>query len=158
RHLRGDRTAAEQAAEMAWLSGAGESAVLLDAGLRALVAAEHDRRPDRDEVVRVWRRVAAADAHDSPASIALQLAIEGRFGLPTEFDPTQARTLPAPHRAGARDWFVAAAGAAIDDARVRLLRVAVTLGAEPDFTREPWASLAEAPRRLLQTEARDDGR
>ncbi|HEX6813838.1 MAG TPA: serine/threonine-protein kinase [Planctomycetota bacterium] len=67
-----DAAAAEQRAEMAWLHGAGELAVLLDAGLQTLCTnGEEARKLDARQILRLQKRL-ATDPADTPASVALQ--------------------------------------------------------------------------------------
>lgn len=161
RHLRGDRAGALQAAELAWLSGAGELAVLLDAALAAgLAAVENGREAPPpladDDADRLRRRVAAADPDDCPAStlLALWLAAPHDGGQPPA--PAPARRMPAPDRADAAAWFVTAAGAGGERARGPLLRVAAALGAAPDFAAAPWRDLPSDVRQAIEREVRRD--
>ncbi|MFK7741869.1 MAG: serine/threonine-protein kinase [Planctomycetota bacterium] len=165
-HLRGNYADGTRAAETAWLTGAGERAVLFDA-----MFAYGDpgvRRPNGDEPERdprarrraAWRRLAAADRADCPASTLLMLALAARTPQPDVlFEPRQAllpATLPQQHHTSAASWFVRE-GAASDDshARTRLLRIAAALGATPDFAAEPWRQVPESERAAIRKEAVD---
>ena len=81
-----DAAAAEQRAEMAWLHGAGELAVLLDAGLQTLRGrGEQSRALDKKQVARLQKRI-TSDPADTPASVALQALLHLAAGDPAEAD------------------------------------------------------------------------
>jgi hypothetical protein len=143
-HARGDMAERVRAAEMAWLSGAGELAVLLDAALAMPTATAAER-------ASLWRRVAAADRDDSPASTLLLLALETEGIADVASTPREADDFPLPHRDAAARWFVAQAAAQPGRA-FWSLRVAVALDAEPSFELAPWSHCTEAQRRTLQRE------
>ena len=147
RHLRGDATSAAQAAEMAWLTGAGDLAILLDAAL-ALPKA------DRVQRHQLWQRLAKCDRSDCPASTLLLLHLETAGIAGVRFEPQMAQALPVPHRAAAADWFVQQASAAKDHQRTSLLRIAAALAAVPDFEQAPWSSIPEAMRNQVAEEAK----
>ena len=77
----GSLMTAEQRAEMAWLYGAGELAVLLDAGLQLLGS---DFVPHRalvpEQTTRLLRRVGGSDANDAPASTVLRALLQFAAG------------------------------------------------------------------------------
>lgn len=132
RHLRGDPQGAAHTAEMAWLTGAGELAVLLDAAL-ALPSADSAARQ------QLWRRIAKADRDDCPASTLLLLHLQTRGTGNATFEPKMAHTFPEVHREAAATWFVEQADAATDQQRFLLLRIGVALSATPNFAIEPWS-------------------
>lgn len=103
-HLRGDVAAASRAAETAWLSGAGELAVLLDGYLRiAPLPGTSAWRPlAGKELERLRRRVAGGDANDAPAAAVLLALLDSLHGLP--LDPQPLQRLPAALRAEAAAW------------------------------------------------------
>ncbi|MBL8751820.1 MAG: serine/threonine protein kinase [Planctomycetes bacterium] len=109
-HLRGDRAAGARAAETAWLSGAGEFAVLLDAWLQVAPLPDTSawRRLAPRELERVRRRVAGGDAKQAPAGVVLLALLDGLHGLPV--DTESLTSLPASLRAEAGAWCLAAAG------------------------------------------------
>ncbi|MCU0867556.1 MAG: serine/threonine protein kinase [Planctomycetes bacterium] len=90
RHLRGDAQGGTQAAENAWLAGAGELAVLLDAALQLL---RHEANGTSLRVLpeplllRLERRLGAADPKDAPASALLR----GSLRAPSLLAPAAAR-------------------------------------------------------------------
>ena len=147
RHCQNDLAGAEQAAEMAWLCGAGETAVLIDAALAM-------RTADAQQRQRLWRRLAKSDREDCPASTLLLLWLEAAGIAGVDFEPNVAQNFPLPHRASASEWFVAAAANAASEQRVRCLRIAVALGATPDAQQEPWRSLPAARQSQLRAEAK----
>lgn len=146
---RGNATERMRAAEMAWLSGAGELAVLLDSALSMPELTTTTR-------TRLWHRVAAADRQDCPASTLLLLALASRGIYGITFEPEQAASFPAPHRSAAARWFVAQAGAQPRRAFPNL-QIAVALGAAPDFATPPWSQCSEVERQTLHQE-HDRGR
>ena len=76
-----EATLAKQHAEMAWLNGAGELAVLLDAGLQVL--RRDGVAPDTlapQQTMRVLRRVGSSDATDAPAGTALRALVQFASG------------------------------------------------------------------------------
>lgn len=147
RHLHNDAVAATQAAEMAWLTGAGELAILLDAALAM-------RSADATERQRLWHRMAKSDRGDCPASTLLMLYLESHGVAGIEFEPEMARDFPVTHRAAVSAWFVQQATATKGATRMRLLRIAVALAAMPDFQQAPWSLLPTAAQTQLQAEAR----
>jgi len=153
RHLRGAREAAERAAEMAWLSGAGEVAVLLDAAL----ALQHAPR-DAFAMRRLWNRVAKADGADCPASTLLLLRLEARGVEDIRFDPAPARALPEALRPSAIEWLLRGADELPAHEHDAVLRLAVALGAQPDFTVSPWRELGSYRQQRVQREQREAGR
>ena len=122
RHLRKDRAGAEQAAEMAWLTGAGELAVLLDAALAMPTA-------DASQRAALWRRIAKADREDCPASTLLLLQLQTRGTGNATFEPSVAHAFPTTHRPNAASWFLAQANLATERQRLMLLRISVALAA-----------------------------
>lgn len=147
RHLRRDRPGAAQAAEMAWLTGAGDLALLLDAALSL---------PDLDRRQRqaLWRRLSKCDRLDCPASTLLLLHLETTGVAGVEFEPAMAHSLPLPHRAAAGAWFVAEATRSSAERKTSLLCIAAALAVEPDFSTEPWSSVPAASRPRIEREAR----
>jgi len=100
-----------QCAEMAWLHGAGELAVLLDAGLQVLRGLGFPQRHTAPEqLIRLLRRVGAADAGDAPASTALCALLQVAAGDPSAAEQTLAKLpsgTPCPLRPF-EDWLAAA--------------------------------------------------
>jgi hypothetical protein len=139
RHLRGDAAGATEAAELAWLNGAGELAVLLDAWL--CIAAPDGaggalRALPADAAARLRARVAAGDRDDAPALVPMLALLDAVHGAP--IDCASLRTCAPPLRDAAARWFVAAAAAARAPAPALLL-AAVALGAVPDHAAPPWS-------------------
>ncbi|MBL8747737.1 MAG: serine/threonine protein kinase [Planctomycetes bacterium] len=107
-HCRGDRAARMHAAEMAWLQGAGEIAVLLDAWLEITDAATGALR-DPQAAPRLRARVAAGAGKDSPANGLLVMLMDALHG--EAVDATWLPPLTMPDRGDALGWFVDAAAA-----------------------------------------------
>lgn len=154
RQRRGDGVGREHAAEQAWLCGAGELAVLLDAGCAVLPRGEVAalvRIPDANLLRRLRRRVLAAIGDDAPAAVLLATAM---VAIADETpDLAALRRLPRPLVATARSWLLATA--AVDaGARDALLLAATALGAVPDYTQAPWAAVPLHRRRVLDDEVR----
>lgn len=147
RHLRHDSTGAAHAAESAWLTGAGDMAILLDAAL-AMKTADHAQRQ------QLWRRLSKSDRSDCPASTLLLLHLETAGIEGVRFEPQMAHSLPAPHRATAANWFVQQASAAEGSRQTRLLWIAAALAAVPDFNNEPWQSIPVGMRNQIAEEAK----
>jgi len=147
RHLRGDRPGARQAAEMAWLHGAGELAVLLEAAMAMPTLSPAERQP-------MWRRIARSDQADCPASTLLLLRLEAKGVAGVEFDPQVARTFPAVFQPAASDWFVAQAALEDEAEQYGLLRIAAQLGREPDFDQAPWSEMSKRQRQRIEQEYR----
>ena len=143
RHLRKDRAGAEQAAEMAWLTGAGELAVLLDAALAMPTA-------DASQRAALWRRIAKADREDCPASTLLLLQLQTRGTGNATFEPSVAHAFPTTHRPNAASWFLAQANLATERQRLMLLRISVALGATPNFNEAPWDRVPRDQRPRLE--------
>ncbi|MCB9879607.1 MAG: serine/threonine protein kinase [Planctomycetes bacterium] len=148
RHLHGDAAGARQAAEMAWLCGGGEAAVLLHAALARKTATD---APARGEL---WRLLARSDARVHPASTLLMLRLEADRVAGVEFDARVAASFPAALAPQAAQWFVGEAAEAEGSARLRLLQLAVALGARPDYTTPPWRELGPRHREALNQEGR----
>lgn len=144
---RGDADGAREAAKLAWLGGAGELAVLLEAA-----AATNGTPPPADADRRHsgqarQRRLVAADRDDHPASHLLAALL-----TPGEPELGPLRTFPALVRGHAVRWCLARA-TADTAARDRLLLLATALGAVPDFVSPPWCDAAAATRSRLEQEA-----
>jgi hypothetical protein len=154
RQRRGDGVGREQAAEQAWLCGAGELAVLLDAGSAVLPRGEVValvRIPDANLLRRLRRRVLAAIGDDAPAAVLLATAM---VAIADETQDLAAlRRVPRPLVATARSWLLATA-AADAGARDALLLAATALGEVPDYTQAPWAAVPPHRRRVLDDEVR----
>ncbi|MFN7588509.1 MAG: protein kinase domain-containing protein [Planctomycetota bacterium] len=154
RQRRGDGVGREQAAEQAWLCGAGELAVLLDAGSAVLPRGEVValvRSPDANLLRRLRRRVLAAIGDDAPAAVLLATA---RVAIADETQDLAAlRRVPRPLVGTARSWLLATA-AADAGARDALLLAATALGEVPDYTQAPWAAVPPHRRRALDDEVR----
>jgi hypothetical protein len=128
-HLRGNGPDGNRAAEMAWLSGAGEFAVLLDAYLQVapLPGTTRWRLLAPRDLERLRRRTAGGDVAEAPAGAVLLALLDVLHGLPLDPDPL--RPLPASLRAHAGVWCLGTADA--DPAhRDALRRLAAALGAE----------------------------
>ena len=153
RHLRNDPAEGARAAEMAWLSGAGEAAVLLDAFLHvAPLPGETTWRPLAGRPLeRLRARVAGGDAADAPAGVMMLALLDAMHGLDPDLRPL--RTLPERLRATARPWCVATAGASAKH-HLPLLLLAASLGAVPDYSVSPWRETAPALRQRLDEEAK----
>jgi len=151
RHLQGDRTGGTQAAEMAWLSGAGELVVLIDAWLQIapIPSAPELRRLPSHDLERLRKRLAGGDATDAPAGVLLLTLVDALHGLPIETAPL--RTVPAVLRTQGAAWFVATAEQHPTDADA-LLVIATALGALPDYSREPWLRATPAARTAIGVE------
>ncbi|MFT4511894.1 MAG: hypothetical protein ACI89X_000882 [Planctomycetota bacterium] len=147
RHLRRDTNGASQAAEMAWLTGAGDMAILLDAAL-AMKTADYAQRQ------QLWRRLSKSDRADCPASTLLLLHLETLGITGVTFEPHMAHSLPMPHRATAASWFVQQARDAENSRKTQLLRIAAALAAVPDFEKEPWLSIPTGMRKFVAEEAK----
>lgn len=147
RHLKNDATGATQAAEMAWLHGAGELAVLLEAAL-AMPAADHT------QIGLLWQRVARSDKTDSPASTLLLMRLEARGAANVKFQPEVAHTFPLVHQPAAARWFVNEAKGADAYQIYRLLCTAAALRAEPKFDTAPWRRVPPPQQPLLEKEYR----
>lgn len=120
----GDRARGQ--AEVAWLHGAGEAAVVWFVGARLAAAAP----PDNEEAARLGALLAGSDPKDAPVVPALrQMLGSGR---------TYAFDSPA-----AVEARLVAEGVDLGsfEAMARLLKV----GAEPDGSREPWSRLSRPP-------------
>jgi hypothetical protein len=152
RHLRHEPAEGARAAEMAWLSGAGEAAVLLDAFLHVapLPGETTWRRLAGRPLERLRARVAGGDAADAPAGVVMLALLDVMHGLDPDLRPL--RALPGPLRATARPWFVATAGTSTPPEPLLLL--AAGLGAVPDYVVSPWREAAPALRQRLDEEAR----
>ncbi|MEZ6038682.1 MAG: hypothetical protein R3F29_14465, partial [Planctomycetota bacterium] len=148
RHLAHDAAGAKQAAEMAWLCGGGETAVLLHAALA------RDAATDGPSRGRLWRHLARSDARLHPAGTLLMLRLEADGVPDVRFEARIAAGFPAPHTAPAAQWFVTEAAHAVGSTRARLLQLAVALGAQPDFAMPPWNELTEGQRDALRKESR----
>ncbi|MCC7062009.1 MAG: protein kinase [Planctomycetes bacterium] len=160
RHLRGDAAGRTQAAEMAWLQGAGELAVLMEAGLAVLQPrSDGPTRPRTasQEVATSRRRTSAALAGESPASHLFGLLCDAMQQPAASLDLGAARSFPVAQYPHAPNWFVAAARQSPDrqdsQRREALLLVAVALGARPDYTISPWRDLPNEARATLDAEA-----
>jgi hypothetical protein len=155
RHLRGDAAGRTQAAEMAWLQGAGELAVLMEAGLAVLQPRSDGRTSTRtanQEIATSRRRTSAALASESPASHLFGLLCDAMQQPAQTLDLAAARSFPVAQYPHASNWFVAAARQ--DSARRGpLLRLAVALGARPDYTTSPWQDVPTEARTALDAEA-----
>ncbi len=154
RHARGQTQDATHAAEQAWLLGAGELAVLLDASLMLLPGTVHGvglRTLPIATMVSMQRRVQAGDGQDAPAGCLVHaLGTAGSGGLA---DLSSVRTFPAPVRQSASRWFVAAA-IANPPHNLQLLMVAASLGATPEYSLLPWSLTSPDTRSMLDAEAR----
>ena len=154
RQLRGDAVGREQAAEQAWLCGAGELAVLLDAGSAVLPRGGIGALPrsgDAGSFRRLRRRVVAAIGDDAPAAVLLATAMLACADDTP--DLAALRRLPRPLVATAGSWLLATA--AVDaGARDALLLAATALGQVPDYTQAPWAAVPPHRRRVLDDEVR----
>jgi len=150
-HRRGDRTGGTQAAELAWLSGAGELAVLLDGWLQMapIPSAPQLRRLPRPDLERLRKRLAGGDATDAPAGVLLLTFVDALHGLPIETTPL--RAVPDVVRAQGAAWFVATAVTHPTDADP-LLVIAAALGTRPDYTRVPWLEATPAARTTIDVE------
>lgn len=153
RHLRGDAVGREQAAEQAWLCGAGELAVLLDAAVTTLplgsTSAALVRERDESIARRTRRRVLAAIDDDTPAAVLLHTAMAA---LADETPQLAAlRRLPRSFAGVATKWLVSTA-AADAGARDQLLQAAVSLGTPPDYSKPPWSAVGAERRRVLDAE------
>ncbi|MEO6595707.1 MAG: serine/threonine-protein kinase [Planctomycetota bacterium] len=147
-----DAAAAGHAAEMAWLCGAGELAVLFDASLLAIAPAGHTfPRLTADRALRLARRLAVADPVDTPASLVLQVALAATTSA-RPFDAGPLTTLPRALKPAVAHWFVAAATPNPLNLTT-LLRAAARVGAAPDYATSPWRDLTEAARREIASEA-----
>lgn len=154
RRRRGDLPGCTQAAELAWLHGAGELAVLLDAALQFVATDPGGPRlqplpPPRAALLR--RRVGAADPRDSPASHLLVLLLDASQLAAGELDLGPARRFPAPMRSGAAAWCVAAATAGTGH-QPGLLLASCALGAKPDYAAVPWSAVPATERARLDQE------
>lgn len=153
RHLRGDALGREQAAEQAWLHGAGELAVLLDAGAAVLPRGDAPAalvRPVGDARALRWRRrVLAAVGDDAPAAVLLHSTLAA---LGDETPQLQAlRAVPRRVADQVAPWFVGLA-AADSAARDQLLLASVVLGSRPDYAAAPWSAVDPERRRVLDAE------
>lgn len=153
RHLRGDALGREQAAEQAWLHGAGELAVLLDAGAAVLprgAAPAALVRPAGDARALRWRRrVLAAVGADAPAAVLLHSTLAA---LGDETPQLHAlRAVPRRIADQVAPWFVGLAS--VDPAaRDQLLLASVVLGSRPDYAAAPWSAVEPDRRRVLDAE------
>jgi len=105
-----DAATAAQNAKMAWLNGAGELAVLLDAALPALQHRGAPARTVAPSPEAVLRRVEAAEPADTPASVALRALLRFASGDPAAAEQALAE-LPASTPAALQpfqDWLAAA--------------------------------------------------
>jgi hypothetical protein len=138
---------------MAWLSGAGELAVLLDAYLQVapLPGDSAWRELDGHQLERTRKRIAGGDAADTPARALLLAFFDALHHL--ELDTAPLRTVPRPLAAGARPWFVANAAGPADHA-VPMLLIAAALGAVPDYAQAPWSDVPTALRGPIDAEAK----
>jgi hypothetical protein len=154
RQLRGDAVGREQAAEQAWLCGAGELAVLLDAGSAVLPRGAIGvlvRSSDGASSRRLRRRVVAAIGDDAPAAVLLATAM---VAIADETpDLAALRRLPRPLVPVTANWLFATA-AADAGARDQLLLAAAVLGQVPDYAQPPWAAVPPHRRRVLDDEVR----
>lgn len=154
RQLRGDAVGREQAAEQAWLCGAGELAVLLDAGSAVLPRQEIAalvRSGDAGSIRRWRRRVVAAIGDEAPAAVLLATAM---LAIADDTpDLAALRRLPRPLVPVATTWLFATA-AADTGARDQLLLAAAALGLVPDYAQSPWAAVPPHRRRVLDDEVR----
>jgi hypothetical protein len=109
-HLRGDIAAGRHAAGMAWLSGAGELAVLLDGYLQIAPLPDTNewRRLEPKALERLRQRVAGGDRTDAPAGSVLLALLDVLHGLPLDPEPLQ--RLPGGLRSEAAAWCRAVAG------------------------------------------------
>jgi hypothetical protein len=151
RHLRHDHRGGTQAAELAWLHGGGELAVLLDAALQLLpprrseLAADDAPPPSRP----LLRRLAAAAPEDAPAAALLFVLASSRLDAAPELG--LCRSFPTAARPFAARWFVAHA-ADRPAQRAALLLVAASLGAAPDYRHSPWHDLPPEQRTAIDAE------
>lgn len=151
RHLRGDPQGGTQAAENAWLAGAGELAVLLDAAMPLLQTDANGTglfHLPAPRLTRIGRRLAAADPADAPASALLRLSLQ----TPSPTDLAAARQFPPAVKPVASAWFVASATANPQQAGALLL-VAVALGTTPDYATDPWRRVGPEARAAIDAEA-----
>ncbi len=107
-HCRDDRAARLHAAEMAWLQGAGEIAVLLDGWCEIVDAASAVLRGPRD-APRLRARVAAGAGPDSPANGILVLLLDVLRGAAV--GATSLPPITVPDGVDGLHWFVDAAAA-----------------------------------------------
>ena len=153
RHLRGDAKGGTLAAENAWLAGAGELAVLLDAAMQLLdtTTAGAPLRPiARGPATSLLRRLAAGAADDAPAGALLQVLLVMSQGAEPEL--ALARPFPRVAAPFAQRWFVTSATANPTHA-TSLLLVAASLGAKPDYTGSPWSQVPPELRAQLDAES-----
>lgn len=152
RQLRGDAVGREHAAEQAWLCGAGELAVLLDAGSAVLPRRDIGalvRCCDAGSFRRLRRRVVEALGDDAPGAVLLATAMVATADETP--DLAALRRLPRPLVPLATNWLLATA-ATDAGARDQLLLAAAALGQVPDYTRPPWAAVPPHRRRVLDAE------
>ena len=152
RHLRNDRRGGTEAAELAWLHGGGELAVLLDAALQLLPPQRAE--PPADDAPPpprpLLRRLAGTAPDDAPAAALLFALASCRLDAPPELG--LCRALPTAARPFASRWFVAhAAGRPTE--RTALLLVAASLGAVPDYQQAPWRDLPSEQRATIDAES-----
>jgi serine/threonine protein kinase len=103
-HLRDDAVAGTRAAEMAWLSGGGEFAVVLDAYLHVapLPGTNAWRTLAPPTLERLRRRLAAGEAEVAPACPLLLAVLDALHGLPV--DPEPLRLLPSLPKQASAHW------------------------------------------------------
>jgi hypothetical protein len=152
RHLHGDAKGGTLAAENAWLAGAGELAVLLDAAMQLFDTTTTGtplRQIARGPATSLLRRLAAGAADDAPAGALLQVLLVMSQGA----EPELALARPFPRAAApfVQRWFVTTA-AANPTHRAPLLLVAASLGATPDYMQSPWSQVPTDLRAQLDAE------
>jgi hypothetical protein len=128
---------AHQCAKMAWLSGAGELAVLLDAALRTLRASGTAPAPLTGERRDALLRRLSAEPDDAPASVALRALL---YTAAKDFTAAEEQLLQLPANAPAslqafQDWLVAARGSATADHATCRGRAQCAVG---DFASARW--------------------
>jgi hypothetical protein len=152
--VRGAAGDATKAAELAWLHGAGELAVLLDAGLQVFSGSGESRAlalQDAAAANVLARRVGAADARDTPAAAPLQALLSLALGA-TAPDLDALRRFPPARRVAAGSSFVATAQATPQH-RAALLQMAAALGSAVDFGTAPWCDVPSDSRAAIEAEA-----
>ena len=151
RHWRGDAAGREQAAELAWLHGAGELAVLLDAGAQVLPPDDEHPAPPLPTaaLARLRRRVLAGVGADAPAATMLHAVLAAATGRTPEL--TALRQCAPTWRSPGGTWLLAVALRRAD-LRDLLLLAATALGQRPDYGTPPWSDVPGAHRAAIDAE------